>query len=158
MWDHDSPCFSKDVIEKKYSYLILAKIVPKTIPLKNNGLFRFRGESGMGEGGAPKNEGISKDIYENKGQKKSARECLEMLFKTHDLRRSSGDVVENKHVVRAMIYPDCPPTLHCLAAFHHIMALRLKPGVWFRAPHAIPERQRRGCSPGPFVNRGGSWW
>jgi hypothetical protein len=49
-----------------------------------------KGVSSQREGakkGGPKNEGISTEVYENKGQKLASFLFLQMLLKTHDLSR-----------------------------------------------------------------------
>jgi hypothetical protein len=48
------------------------------------------------EKGGPKNEGISNDVYENKGQKIFPLECLTICMKTKKLRGLSSDIDENK--------------------------------------------------------------
>ena len=40
---------------------------PKIILLKHKELLAFRGGDRDGKNGGPKNEGISRDVYENKG-------------------------------------------------------------------------------------------
>ena len=53
--------------------------------LQVNELFRFPGAPGAGKKGGPKNEGISRDMYENKGPEIWFLECLEMSMKTNHL-------------------------------------------------------------------------
>jgi hypothetical protein len=67
---------SKDVIEKEGSYAFLRQSVVKRNPLKYKLLLGYWGAQEGEKKGDPKNEGKSKDVYENKGQEKTARESL----------------------------------------------------------------------------------
>jgi len=50
----------------------------------------------MKKRGTPENAGISRDVYENKGRKKSRRESLEMLMKIKKLYTFLEMFVQNK--------------------------------------------------------------
>ena len=54
------------------------------------------GEEKSKKGGTPRNEGISDDIYENKGRKKEGWESPTIVLKTIILYLLSEDVDENK--------------------------------------------------------------
>ena len=62
---------------------------PRRILLKYNELFDFEGAPGAKIEGYPKNEGISVDVYENKGQVEMAPGM-------------SGDLVENRQVIGSL--------------------------------------------------------
>jgi hypothetical protein len=56
--------------------------LPKNMPIENKGVRRQ--PEGAKKGG-PKNEGISRDVYENKGQKKNGPfRFLQKLMKTKE--------------------------------------------------------------------------
>jgi hypothetical protein len=67
---------SIDVAQNKYGYTLLQQNVKKQNLFKYNGLCGLQGARKTKKKGDPKNEGKSKDVYENKGQEKSARESL----------------------------------------------------------------------------------
>ena len=68
----------------------------KFICMKYKDLSSFLGEKTSKKRGTPKNEGKSRDVYENKRLKKWPLGSLEMLMKTHGLYVFSVDVAENK--------------------------------------------------------------
>jgi hypothetical protein len=67
---------SVDVAQNKYGYTLLRQTVIKLNLFKYNGLCGLSGIRKTKKKGDPKNEGKSKDMYENKGQEKNARESL----------------------------------------------------------------------------------
>ena len=64
------------MLHKKSGYRLLRQIVTELNLFKYNGLCDFWGSRKTKKKGDPKNEGRSKDVYENKGQEKPARESL----------------------------------------------------------------------------------
>jgi hypothetical protein len=91
IWD-----VSKDVIETKGTYAFFWQSLQKLNLFKYNMLQAFLGPGRRKKRGDPKYEGKSKDVYENKGRKKSREISLEMLLKNKVVTRFSRDVYENK--------------------------------------------------------------
>jgi hypothetical protein len=60
----------------------------------------LRGPGGLRKKGDPKNEGMSNDVYENKGREISSNESETMLMKTKKLSVSCYDVDEKKGTCR----------------------------------------------------------
>ncbi len=68
----------------------------KSMSLKYKGLFDFQGVLKGEKRGTPENEGISLDVYENKGRKIKHFWSERICMKSKDLQISSEDVKEKK--------------------------------------------------------------
>ncbi len=68
----------------------------KSMSLKYKDLFDFKGGLAVKKKGVPENEGISLDVYENKGRKIKHFGSERICMKSKDLQISSEDVKEKK--------------------------------------------------------------